>query len=119
MILVATGGVDHDHVVALANKYFTRNDKYIGPGTPTFERDVPKLDNDIYANFWKATEFQSCEIRQSYNQGHSTVSGSIVFPTYGWSHSDSMTMMLVSQIIGSFKFLYKYLNKNSYKNPSF
>ena len=69
MILVATGGVDHDHVVALANKYFTRNDKYIGPGTPTFERDVPKLDNDIYANFWKATEFQSCEIRQSYNQG--------------------------------------------------
>jgi len=102
MILVATGGVDHDHVVALANKYFTRNDKYIGPGTPTFERDVPKLDNDIYANFWKATEFQSCEIRQSYNQGHSTVSGSIVFPTYGWSHSDSMTMMLVSQIIGIF-----------------
>lgn len=69
MILVATGGVDHDHVVALANKFFTRNDKYIGPGTPTFERDVPNLDNDTYANFWKATEFQSCEIRQSYNQG--------------------------------------------------
>ena len=69
MILVATGGVDHDHVVALAKKYFTRSDKYIGPGTPTFERDVPKLDNDVYANFWKATEFQSCEIRQSYNQG--------------------------------------------------
>ena len=69
MILVATGGVDHDHVVALAKKYFTRSDKYIGPGTPTFERDVPKLDNDVYADFWKTTEFQSCEIRQSYNQG--------------------------------------------------
>ena len=78
MILVATGGVDHDHVVALANKYFTRNDKYIGPGTPTFERDVPKLDNDIYANFWKETEFQSCEIRQSYNQGKNALLLSIL-----------------------------------------
>ena len=39
------------------------------------------------------------------DSGHSTVSGSIVFPTYGWSHSDSMTMMLVSQIIGSLKLI--------------
>ena len=100
MVLVATGAVaDHEEIVELAKQYFTRSDSYVGPGTPTFERQARPLKNDPYLDFWGETKFNPCEIRYHF-VGADTVSGSIVFPTVGWSHSDSLTMMLVSQMIG-------------------
>ena len=38
MVLVGTGGVNHEQVVDFAGKYFDDWGSYIGPGTPTFER---------------------------------------------------------------------------------
>lgn len=40
MVLVGTGGVNHEQVVNFAGKYFDDWGPYIGPGTPTFERQV-------------------------------------------------------------------------------
>lgn len=103
-ILVAAGGVDHDEVVKYAKEYFPRSDPYIGPGTPTFERDatIPDPANDIYADFWKETKFHSCEMRHHESSSHQTVAGCIAYPSTGWSHYDSTTMLIVSQIIGVF-----------------
>ena len=102
MVLVAAGGMDHEHVVELANKSFTRDDKYKGPGTPTFDRDNDFSEEMLpeYENFWKPVNFHSCEIRENY-PSVGTVCGTVCFPTVGWSHKDSMTMMVLSQMIGT------------------
>jgi len=102
MILVAAGGVDHDQVVNWAEQYFYRSDPYIGPGTPTFEREAVVTDKDVFDGFWgQETKFHSCEMRH-HQPDNQTVAGCIAYPTTGWSHSDSTAMLIVSQIIGVF-----------------
>jgi len=81
---------------------FPRTDPYIGPGTPTFDREADITDegSDVFKDFWKTeTAFQSCEIRHNMPENES-VAGCISYPTTGWSHSDSTAMLIVSQIIG-------------------
>ena len=102
MILVAAGGVDHDDVVEYANKCFTRTDPYVGPGTPTFDREaiVTDSEKDVFKQFWgKDTQFHSCEMRD-HQPTNNTVAGCLAYPTTGWSHADSTAMLIVSQIIG-------------------
>jgi len=104
MVLVGTGGVNHAQVVDFAGKYFDDWGPYIGPGTPTFEREatLPSGRTDHYANFWGAdTPFHSCEIRH-HKPGSDTLVGCVTYPICGWSHSDCLTMNLIAKLIGVF-----------------
>ncbi|RCN52461.1 peptidase, M16 family [Ancylostoma caninum] len=81
MVLSAAGGVRHDEVVRLAEKYFGG-----------------LKHGDASANFQPAT-FKPCEIHLPV-EGMDSIYGAMVVEGVSWTHEDNLALMVANTLIG-------------------